>query len=65
MDLSHVTLASDDESNFKHTKVFLNKNHLQCYHNNRGYCSFADTSIIKKFAVKQYAENHHAVKDIQ
>ena len=25
----------------------------------------ADTSIIKKFAVKQYAENHHAVKDIQ
>ena len=42
MELSHVTLASDDGSNLKHTKVFLNKNFLHCYHNNRGYCSFGD-----------------------
>ena len=47
MDLSHVTLASDDESNFKHTKVFLNRNLLQCYHNNRGYCSFGDKCRYK------------------
>ena len=42
MELSHVSLASDDESNLKHTTVFLNKNFLHCYHNNRGYCSFGD-----------------------
>ena len=42
-----VTLACDDESDFRHTKVFLNKNLLQCYHNNRGYCSFGDKCRYK------------------
>ena len=47
MDLSHATLANDNESHFKHTKVFLNRNLLQCYHNNRGYCSFGDKCRYK------------------
>ena len=41
---SHVTSASEDDdwSNSKHTRVFFNRNQFQCYHNNRGFCSFRD-----------------------
>ena len=42
MDLTNVTFACDDETNLKHTKVFFNKNLFQCYHHNRGYCSFKE-----------------------
>ena len=42
MDMYHVTLAIDDEKNKNHTQIFLNRNLFQCYHNNRGYCSFKD-----------------------
>ena len=42
----NVTSACDDEKSkqnmteMRHTEVFFNKNLFQCYHNNRGYCSF-------------------------
>ena len=49
MDINHVTFASDDESILKHTNVFQNKNLFQCYHNNRGYCSFRDNCRYHHF----------------
>ena len=45
-DFFNVTSACDDDkretnmTEMMHTKVFSNKNLFQCYHNNRGYCSF-------------------------
>ena len=42
MDMYHVTLAIDDKTNKNQTQIFLNRNLFQCYHNNRGYCSFKD-----------------------
>ena len=47
MDINHVTFAS--ESMLKHTNVFLNKNLFQCYHNNRGYCSFREKCRYQHF----------------
>ena len=52
MSLSHVTFAYDEEnhgSNLKHTNVFFNRNIFQCYHNNRGYCSFGDKCRYQHF----------------
>ena len=49
MDINHVTLANDDEANKKHTQIFLNRNLFQCYHNNRGYCSFGDKCRYQHF----------------
>ena len=50
MDYHNVTFAYDDESSLKHTKVFLNKNLIHCYHNNRGYCSFRDRCRYQHFS---------------
>ena len=52
MNFSYVTFAHDDEqqeNSLKHTKVFLNKNLFQCYHNNRGFSSFRDKCRYKHF----------------
>ena len=45
-DIFNVTSASDDDS---YQKVFSNKNLFQCYHNNRGYCSFRDKCRYRHF----------------
>ena len=50
MDSHNVTFACDDESSLKLTKVFLNKNLIHCYHNNRGYCSFRDKCRYQHFS---------------
>ena len=50
MEATNVTFASDDETSLKHTKVFLNKNLFQCYHHNRGYCSFGDRCRYQHFS---------------
>ena len=68
MDSHNVTFACDDETSFEHTKVFLNKNLVQCYHNNRGYCSFRDRCRYNHFneiCTKTYAEKKNAEKDTQ
>ena len=39
-DIFNVAIASDDDSSDKYSQVFSNKNLFQCYHNNRGYCSY-------------------------
>ena len=49
MDFPNVTFACEDEISLKHTKVFHNKNMFQCYHNNRGYCSFGDQCKYRHF----------------
>ena len=49
MDFNNVTFACEDESYLRHTKVFNNKNLFQCYHNNRGYCTFRDKCRYKHF----------------
>ena len=52
MDSIQVTFACDEDqenSTLKHTKVFQNKNLFQCYHNNRGYCSFGDQCRYQHF----------------
>ena len=49
MDIHHVTLATDDETNKSHTQIFINRNLFQCYHNNRGYCSFRDKCRYEHF----------------
>ena len=37
------------ENDLRHTKLFVNKNLLHCYHNNRGYCSFGDKCKYRHF----------------
>ena len=49
MEFNNVTFACDDEGSLKHTKVFNNKNLFQCYHHNRGYCTFRDKCRYKHF----------------
>ena len=49
MSSSNVTLACDDESILKHTKVFNNKSIFQCYHHNRGYCRYKDQCRYRHF----------------
>ena len=52
MDIPNVTLAYDDvkeECVLNHTKLFVNRNLLQCYHNNRGYCSFGEKCKYQHF----------------
>ena len=52
MNFSHVTFACEDEEHesiLNHTKVFQNKNLFQCYHHNRGYCSFRDNCRYRHF----------------
>ena len=49
MNSCNVTFACDDGTTLKHTKVFQNRNLFQCYHNNRGYCSFRDKCRYQHF----------------
>ena len=49
MDITNDTLANDDGYNSKLTKVFINRNLFQCYHNNRGYCRFRDKCRFQHF----------------
>ena len=66
MDFSHVTLACDDErqeTSLKHTKVFQNKNLVQCYHNKRGYCRFRDRCrYFKEICIKNVCRERECVK---
>ena len=50
MEATNFTFGCDDEIFLNHTKVFLNKKVFQCYHHNRGYCSFGDKCRYQHFS---------------